>query len=92
MPRTSFRVVAECYAGYRGEETPRRFRLGERWIEVAEVLDRWLDPEHRYFKLRGADGDTYILRHDAEGRIWEMTLYRREESENRGQQPISRFP
>lgn len=77
MSGTSLQLVVECYAGYRGEETPRRFCLGERWIEVDEVLDRWLDPEHRYFKLRGADGDIYILRHDAESGVWEMTLYRR---------------
>ena len=90
MPRTSFRVVAECYAGYRGEETPRRFRLGERWIEVAEVLDRWLDPEHRYFKLRGADGDTFILRHDPESGFWEMTLYQGEKSGTATDFPIPR--
>ncbi len=76
MSGDSFRISVECYAGYRGEETPRRFRLGERWIEVSAVLDRWLDPKHRYFKLEGDDGDLYILRHDAEREAWEMTLWR----------------
>lgn len=65
----------ECYSGYRGEEIPRCFFLGERGIQVAEVIDRWLDPEHRYFKVRGDDGGVYILRHDVSGRDWEMTLY-----------------
>jgi len=46
----------ECYSGHRGEETPRRFYLGNRHIEVAEVIDRWLGPDHRYFKVRGDDG------------------------------------
>src|SRR5215475_15205304 len=54
----------ECYAGHRGEETPRRFRMGDRKIEIADVLDRWLAPDHRYFKVKDADGDLYILRHD----------------------------
>jgi len=76
MARPSFRVAVECYAGYRGEETPRRFTLGGRRVEVVEILDRWLDPDDRYFKLRGDDGDLYILRHDAESDAWEMTLYR----------------
>lgn len=79
MAHESFRVRVDCYAGYRGEETPRRFRLGARTVEVAEIVDRWIDPEHRYFKLRGDDGDLYILRHDAETDAWEMTLYRRGE-------------
>jgi hypothetical protein len=50
------RIRVECYAGYRGEETPRRFFLGERAVEVREVVDRWLAPDHRYFKVRGSDG------------------------------------
>ena len=32
-------VDVECHAGYRGEETPRRFRIGEHQIEIAEVVD-----------------------------------------------------
>jgi hypothetical protein len=63
----------ECYAGYRGEETPRRFYLGERLIEVASVIDRWLAPDHRYFKLRDKEGEQYILRHDTESQRWELT-------------------
>jgi hypothetical protein len=65
----------ECYAGHRGEETPRAFHLGNRRVVVAEVLDRWLDPDHRYFKVRGDDGGLYILRHDVEKDRWELTLF-----------------
>ena len=66
-------VRVECYAGYRGEETPRRFSLGERDVEVTEVVGRWLTPDHRYFKVRGKDGSVYTLRHDADSGRWEMT-------------------
>ena len=72
-PLTALRV--ECYAGHRGEETPRRFFLGERPVEVRELLDSWLAPEHRYFKLEGDDGAAYILRHDTGTGVWEMVLY-----------------
>lgn len=65
-------VRVECYAGYRGEETPRRFSFGERQVEVDEVVDRWLTPDHRYFKVRGDDGGVYVLRHDAVSGRWEM--------------------
>ena len=68
-------VRVECYAGHRSEETPRALTLGERRIEVAEVVDRWLAPDHRYFKLKDADGDTYIVRHDVIGDRWELTLF-----------------
>lgn len=65
----------ECYSGYKGEETPRAFSLGDRRIEVAEVLDRWLAPDHRYFKVRGDDGGRYIMRHDVGKDRWELTLF-----------------
>jgi hypothetical protein len=70
-------VTVECYSGHRGEETPRRFSLGGRMIEVAEVLDSWLAPDHRYFKVKGDTGAVYILRHDVPGDCWELTLYDR---------------
>ena len=66
----------ECYAGHRGEETPRRFWLGPNAIDVDEVLDRWISPDHRYFKVRAVTGDTFILRHDTGSGEWELTLYR----------------
>lgn len=68
-------VQVECYAGYRGEETPRRLFFKEREIGVVEVLDRWLDPAHRYFKLSGDDGGLYIIRHDVVTDTWELILY-----------------
>ena len=67
-------VRVECHAGYRGEETPRRFHLGARRVEVAEVLDRWLVPDHCYFKVTGDDGAIYVLRHDETARSWDLTL------------------
>lgn len=69
------KVDVECYAGHRGEETPRRVTFDKRTVEVAEVLDQWLAPDHRYFKVRGADGATYILRHDPFAGVWEMVMF-----------------
>jgi hypothetical protein len=68
-------IRVECYGGYRGEQEPRRFWLGERPIAVAEILDRWLSPEHRYFKVRADDDGTYILRHDTRADRWELTMF-----------------
>jgi hypothetical protein len=68
-------LEVECYAGYRGEESPVRFRLGGRWLEVEEIVDRWLAPTHRYFKVRARGGGVYILRHATDQQRWELTLY-----------------
>jgi hypothetical protein len=66
------KIRVECYAGYRGEQEPRAFLLGERRLEVRELLDRWLDTAHRYFKVRVDDGQIFILRHDEGTGEWEL--------------------
>jgi hypothetical protein len=74
------RVSVECYAGYRGDETPLRIGFGERLVEIIEVLDRWLAPDHRYFKVRAVEG-VYILRKDVTSGDWEMTIFERVSNE-----------
>ena len=68
-------ITLECYAGHRGEQTPRAFTLGDRRIEVTAVLDQWLAPDHRYFEVADAERATYILRHDVTSGVWELVLY-----------------
>ena len=71
------KLEVECYAGYKGTERPTRFRLGDRWLEVEEVTDRWYDPEAALFKVRVPGGDVYILRHDERSGEWSLAAYRR---------------
>ena len=68
-------VRVDCYAGHRAEESPRRFFLGKREITVTEIIDRWLDPAHSYFKVRGDDHGIYILRYTQHSGSWEMVLF-----------------
>jgi len=72
-----FEIAVECYAGYRGEQTPRRFYLGDRTFEIERVVDQWLAPDHRYFKVRTADGELCILRYEMATQRWDMTLFER---------------
>lgn len=68
-------IQVHCYAGYRAEETPRAIGFKSREIRVKKVLDRWLDPTHRYFKLRGDDDNVYLVRHDTLTGEWELIFY-----------------
>ena len=68
-------INVECYAGYRGEETPRYLLMATYRVEVKEVVDRWLSPDHRYYKVRGDDDATYIVRHDTATWQWELVFY-----------------
>jgi len=81
MPEKRLGVGVECYAGHRGEQPPRTLILGDRRVAVAEVVDTWLAPDYRYFKLKGKDGDTYLIRHDERSSNWELTMFRAEHRE-----------
>lgn len=70
-------LEVECYAGHRGEQTPRRLRWYGRSIGIVEILDQWLAPDHRYFKVRLEDGATLILRHDSASHRWDWTFFHR---------------
>ncbi|MDX1707996.1 MAG: hypothetical protein R3274_05310 [Desulfobacterales bacterium] len=72
---TTIPIKVICYAGYRAEETPRTIAFKSHRIRVKQVLDCWLDPDHRYFKLLGDDDGVYIVRHDTHGGNWELTFY-----------------
>ena len=68
-------IQVECYAGYRGEETPRHIQMATYKIEIRKIVDRWLSPDHRYFKVLDRDDATYIIRHDTEKWLWELVYY-----------------
>lgn len=70
-------IHVECYAGYRGEQEPRAFRLGERRIAVIEIADRWAGPDYRYFRVVGDDGNLYVLRRDDAKDEWTLGAFTR---------------
>jgi len=68
----SLRVYVDCYSGYRAGERPISFELDDQDYPIAEVLDRWYEPASRYFKVRTAEGKTYVLRHDESADEWTL--------------------
>jgi hypothetical protein len=70
-------VEVEAYSGYRADERPLRFRLGDTWLAVVDVSDRWYDPAATYFRVIAEDGATYILRHDEQAAAWTLEAFRR---------------
>jgi hypothetical protein len=59
-------IKVECYAGY---------RVGERKLEVSEIVDRWMGPTERYFRCRTEDGSLYVLRHDESSGEWDLAAF-----------------
>ena len=64
-------IRVECYAGYRGDETPRRLRFKDRTVRASKILTQWREPEYRYFRIKGEDQAIYTLRQDVDSGRWE---------------------
>lgn len=69
-------VRVECYSGYRADQRPLRFTLGEKTLQVLQTADQWYGPEDVYFKVIAEDGNTYVLRHNEAADAWTLAAYR----------------
>ena len=65
----------ESYSGFRLHERPRRFTWEETWLEVDQIMEQWLTPAARCFKVRVADRVYRLEYHQAQD-AWEVELIR----------------
>ena len=72
-------IQVECYAGYKGEETPRAFVYHNERHEIIAVLDRWYeggpDPKdirHDYFKVKTGEAEVFLIRYTPRFQAWSL--------------------
>ena len=78
MTMKAMKLTVECYSGRKADERPVRFFLDGRAYRVEAVLEQWCDPASISYKVRGDDGNLYLIRHrtaipDGE---WELVSFR----------------
>jgi hypothetical protein len=73
-------ITVISYSGYRAEEIPRAFFLGERKIEIIEVLDTWIEEglsdraRQRFFRIRGSDNSVHEIYLDEKTNEWHRCM------------------
>jgi hypothetical protein len=77
------RIEVVC-AAERADAEPLRFILGERTIEVDDLLDRWYGADADYVRVLGGDGHLYVLKHLRADRQWELASFTRRGSHGTG--------
>ena len=73
-------IRVQCHSGYRAEQRPLSFQLGDRLYQVDCVEDQWYSPAAMYFRVLAEDGNRYLLRHDEECGIWTLEAFRRHDT------------
>ena len=69
------KIRVTCYSGHKSNERPLAFRLGDKNLEVREILDRWYGEHDDYFKVLADDGNTYVLKYRRDEDRWELASY-----------------
>jgi hypothetical protein len=69
------RIEVESDTGDSGIRKPRCIRLNRRVIEIVETIDQWPGRDYHYFKVKGDDGNLYIIRLDEAHHDWELTMF-----------------
>jgi uncharacterized protein (UPF0128 family) len=74
------KVEVECYAGWKADERPVRFRLDGHEYRIEETVDQWYDPEKAFYKVRADDGNLYILSRESSvpDGVWDLVSFRRQ--------------
>ncbi len=69
-------VEVQAYAGYKGEESPRAFRLAGNRVEVMKIMTQWIEEQAgsrgrlRCFRVKGSDWREHVLCCDEEKMEW----------------------
>ena len=55
-------IEVRSYSGYKANERPLSFVLGERKFQVMRIVERWFGEDHDYFNVLADDGGVYLLK------------------------------
>jgi hypothetical protein len=71
----SVRLKVECYSGYKVNQKPVAFSLGERRMRITKIVDQWYGPDYSYFKVLTDEENVYILRYREITDHWELVFF-----------------
>jgi hypothetical protein len=77
---SNMKIKVESYADSKGHESPTRFMLGTRTIQVEACVDRWYGEQACYFRVLGSDENSYILKGPLEDGSWELVSFTHKDS------------
>ena len=70
------KIHVECHSGYKVNERPIKFWIGERVLFVESIEDQWNGPDALYFRIRADDGNTYLLGYNEANAAWTLESLR----------------
>lgn len=66
------KIQVECHSGYKLNDRPIKFWIGERVLFVESIEEQWYGPDALYFRVNADDGNTYVLGYKAANDTWAL--------------------
>jgi hypothetical protein len=63
-------IRVTCYSGYKADQRPMKFWLGDDVWTVESIEDQWYGPDGEYFRVWADDGNLYVLSHQKKTDDW----------------------
>ncbi|MBE9505131.1 MAG: hypothetical protein IME96_13255 [Proteobacteria bacterium] len=67
-------IKVKAYSGYKANERPLSFSMGEQEYAIEKIIDRWYGEDEDYFKVKAEDGCTYIIRYHRSEDWWDLVM------------------
>ena len=64
------KISVTAYSGYKANERPLSFNLGDQRREVKSLIDRWFGQEYDYFKVLADDDRVYLIKWHRDQDAW----------------------
>jgi hypothetical protein len=65
-------VEVILYSGYKADEYPIKFIIGDTCYEIIEIEDRWYGPDYSYFRVFADNAHRYILKRNHRDGNWQI--------------------
>jgi hypothetical protein len=65
-------IKVEAYSGYKANERPLYILLDRSRLAVRDIIARWYDVDHDFFKILADDGKSYQIRWNRESDVWTL--------------------
>ena len=78
------KIQVEGYSGYKVNERPIKFWIGDKALFVESVEDQWRATDGIYFRVQADDGNTYVLRYSENSDAWTLKKSRDRQGKSTG--------
>jgi hypothetical protein len=60
------------YSGYKADERPLCFTIGDQRLEVRHIISRWVEPEKDFFRVIAEDQKIYTISRHRKSDLWSV--------------------